>query len=60
LCLKGFTYGGAEISRKHANFIVNSKDASTNDIYELSRIVFGMIKDNFNIELENEVRMIGF
>jgi len=60
LGLKGFTYGGAVISKKHANFIENFKDASAKDIFELSRIIYGMVKDNFNIELENEVRLVGF
>lgn len=30
------------------------------DIYDLSKIIAGMVKDNFNIELENEVKLVGF
>ncbi len=60
LDLKGFQYGGAAVSKKHANFIENFKDASSMDIYNLSRIIAGMVKDNFNIELENEVKIVGF
>ncbi len=60
LGLKGFKYGGAAVSRKHANFIENYKNATPMDIYNLSRIIYGMVKDNFNIELENEVKLVGF
>ena len=60
LGLKGFKYGGAGISKKHANFIENYDNASPMDIYNLSKIVLGMVKDNFNIELENEVKLVGF
>lgn len=60
LGLKGFRYGGAAVSKKHANFIENLAGASSMDIYDLSKIIAGMVKDNFNIELENEVKLVGF
>ena len=61
LCgLKGFIFGSARISQKHANFIVNSGGASARDILVLSRIAAMAVKDKYNIELENEVRLVGF
>jgi len=58
--LKGFIYGGARVSKKHANFIENFKNANAEDIAVLSRIVKSMVKERYGIELEYEVRMIGF
>jgi UDP-N-acetylmuramate dehydrogenase len=60
LGLKGFCFGGASVSQKHANFIENSNMATPEDIFLLSRIIFGYVKDNYNINLENEVHLIGF
>jgi len=58
--LKGFIFGGAQISQKHANFIVNSGSASARDFFVLSHIAAMAVKDKYNIELENEVRLVGF
>ena len=58
--LKGFIYGGAMVSNKHTNFIENFKNASAEDIVVLSRIVRSMVKDKYGVDLEYEVRMIGF
>jgi len=60
LGLKGFSFGGASVSKTHANFIENSNKATPEDIFLLSRIIFGYVKDNYNINLENEVHLIGF
>lgn len=58
--LKNFSYGGARISNKHANFLENHSNASSRDLLILSKIVKYFVKNNFNKELEYEVRMIGF
>lgn len=57
--LKGFAIGGAKISEQHANFIVNEGDASGADILGLIRRAQRVVKEQFDIELEPEVRMIG-
>jgi len=57
--LKGRREGGAEISAKHANFIVNSADASAADIERLIEITRSAVLDRFGIALEPEVRIIG-
>ncbi len=58
--LKGFRYGGAAISKKHANFLINYDNASAEDIFILSLIVNEIVRDRFGINLQNEVKMIGF
>lgn len=51
---KGYTIGGAKISEKHANFIVNYHNASSSDIISLINIVKKEIKRINNIDLELE------
>ena len=58
--LKGLKVGGAMVSKKHANFIVNYNNAKARDIYELIRKVQKIVKDKFSVELETEVKLIGF
>jgi UDP-N-acetylmuramate dehydrogenase len=57
--LKGTRIGGAEISRKHANFIVNVGGASAADIEKLIELVQQSVREKFGIELEREVRIVG-
>jgi len=58
--LKNFSYGGARISSKHANFLENYSNASSKDLLILSKIIKYFVKSRFNKELEYEVRIIGF
>lgn len=58
--LKGLTIGGAKISEKHANFIVNFNNASANDVIELMKIVQETVQKKFGILLEPEIRLLGF
>ncbi len=58
--LKGFIYGGSRISNKHANYIENFDNASSKDIFILSKIVKNMVMEKFGIKLEYEVRLVGF
>jgi UDP-N-acetylmuramate dehydrogenase len=57
--LKGTRIGGAEISEKHANFILNKGNASANDILSLIRIVKEKVRSEFGIALECEVIILG-
>lgn len=57
--LKGHTIGGAMISPKHANFIVNRGDARAADIEALIELARSAVKARFGIELEREVKIIG-
>jgi len=58
--LKGKTIGGAKVSEKHANFIVNTGNAQAEDIFKLINLVKKQVKDKFGIELEEEVHFVGF
>jgi UDP-N-acetylmuramate dehydrogenase len=58
--LKGLTIGGAKVSEKHANFIVNFNKASANDVIELMKIMQDTVYQKFGIMLEPEIKMIGF
>lgn len=57
--LKGYRIGGAEVSPKHANFIINNGNASAEDIYKLSEYVKAKVFENSGIELEREVIFLG-
>jgi len=57
--LKGHAIGGAAISPKHANFIVNRRDARAADIEALIKLSQRAVKAKFGIELAREVRIIG-
>ena len=53
--LKGVSCGGAMISPKHPNFIVNVLDASSEDVKKLIKLVKGEVKRKFEVILEEEV-----
>lgn len=57
--LKGLTVGGAEISTKHANFILNKGNATAKDILTLIDIIKVRVKEQFNVSLECEVCVLG-
>lgn len=57
--LKGRTIGGAVISPRHANFVVNKGNARAADIEALIELAQGAVKERFGIELEREVRIVG-
>ena len=52
--LKGYSIGGAKVSEKHANFIVNNGGATGKDIVELIKKIQKEIKKNYNVELKLE------
>ena len=57
--LRGHTIGGAMISPRHANFIVNVGSARAVDIEALIDLAQHAVREKFGIELEREVRIIG-
>ncbi len=57
--LKGKRIGGAQVSEKHANFIVNTGDATAKDIEDLINTVQATVLQQTGIELHPEVRIIG-
>ena len=58
LCgLKGQGTGGSRISKKHANFIVNKRNARAKDILKLIRLIKREVKNKFNINLETEIKI---
>ena len=58
--LKGAERGGAAISEKHANFIVNMGDATAADVLYLIKLAKKYVAKKFHINLELEVKLIGF
>jgi len=57
--LSGVRIGGAEVSEKHANFIINRDGATATDIEELIEHVRQTVRDVHGIELVHEVRIVG-
>lgn len=57
--LKGYKIGGAEVSNLHAGFIINSGNATSKDILDLIKYVQDKVKNEFGVDLEPEVRIIG-
>ncbi len=53
--LKGFKIGDAQISKKHAGFIVNTGSATSRDINELLSYIKSKIYDNYGVKLEEEI-----
>lgn len=60
LGLKGYTHGGAEISSKHANFIVNKSNASASDIKYLIDLAKDKVKKEYDIDLILEQELINW
>lgn len=57
--LKGFSIGGAQVSEKHAGFIINTGSAFSRDIYELILHVKEVVLQETGVVLEPEVKMLG-
>jgi UDP-N-acetylmuramate dehydrogenase len=57
--LKGKSFGGAKVAEEHANYIVNTGDATASDVYRLSKKVKDTVQKKFGIKLRREVRLIG-
>jgi UDP-N-acetylmuramate dehydrogenase len=57
--LKGYTVGGAQVSKKHANFIVNEGDATAGDIESVLLHVHATVREKTGVDLVAEVRIVG-
>lgn len=60
LGLKGYTMGGAKISEKHANFIINTGKATADDVIMLISYIKQQARDELGVQLQEEVKYIGF
>jgi UDP-N-acetylmuramate dehydrogenase len=56
---RGFQIGGAKVSEKHCNFLINEGGATSADLEELGETVRSRVKDASGIELEWEIRRLG-
>jgi UDP-N-acetylmuramate dehydrogenase len=57
--LKGYQVGGAQVSTKHANFIVNMGGATARDVMSVIDHVKGEVARRFGVQLETEVKLLG-
>ena len=58
--LRGFAVGGAMVSEKHCGFVINTGDATADEIYRLIRLVQEKVRESSGILLEPEVKLLGF
>lgn len=57
--LKGYSVGGAQVSEKHAGFIVNTGNASASDVLQLIEIIKKAAREQFGVDLQPEIRVVG-
>lgn len=57
--LQGKGVGGAEVSTKHAGFIINKNAATATDYIQTIQMVQRVVKETYNIDLETEVKIVG-
>lgn len=58
--LRGFQCGGAKVSDKHCGFVINTGNATAEDVRKLIREVQARVRDKFNVDLETEVLFLGW
>ena len=58
--LKGARIGGAEVSEKHANFVINKENASSKDVHDLICYIHDTVLNKTNVDLEIEQEFIGW
>jgi UDP-N-acetylmuramate dehydrogenase len=58
--LKGTRLGDAEVSSKHANFIINRGRAKAKDVYDLIEKIRQTVKEKLNVDLELELKLVGW
>lgn len=59
LGLKGFSIGGAQVSSKHAGFIINKEQASAQDVIDLIRHIQELVWEKHGVELKPEIKILG-
>lgn len=57
--LKGFRLGGAQVSEKHAGFVINREQATAADVRALCKEVTARVKEHSGVELELEIKLLG-
>ena len=57
--LKGVSCGGAQVSEKHAGFLINTGNATAADFLQLMKLVQDTVMEKFGVQMENEVRIVG-
>ena len=57
--LRGFQIGGAQVSEKHCGFVINTGNATAEDVLELIRQVSAKVKAREGVALEPEVKLLG-
>ncbi|MBO5973127.1 MAG: UDP-N-acetylmuramate dehydrogenase, partial [Clostridia bacterium] len=57
--LKGFTIGGAQVSQKHAGFVINAGGATCSDVLELCAHIQKTVYERFGVMLEREIKILG-
>jgi UDP-N-acetylmuramate dehydrogenase len=57
--LRGYRVGGAQVSEKHCGFVINAGGATATDVEQLMRDVADKVREQFDVELEPEVKIIG-
>ena len=57
--LKGYKIGGAEVSTKHAGFVVNAGEATSKDILDLIEYIKKEVNKKFNVSIEPEIQIVG-
>lgn len=58
--LKGYGIGGMQVSEKHAGFVINKGNGTAQDFVALTDYIIDKVKQNSGIELELEVKLVGF
>lgn len=59
LGLKGESVGGAQVSDRHANFLINKNNATARDVLELIERIRGKVLEKYGLNLETEVMIVG-
>ena len=59
LGLKGYQIGDAQVSSKHAGFIINNGNATARDVLELIAYIQQKAKERFGVDLQPEIRVVG-
>ena len=57
--MRGYQIGGAQFSEKHCNFLINTGGATAADVAALKNEAQRRVRDQFGVELENEVTLVG-
>ena len=57
--LKGYQIGGAQVSEKHAGFIINKENATADDVLKLTQIIKEKVYEKYGKKIELEVKIIG-